>query len=90
MKDEDKNYFSDDYELVALEEYRTRKRLSIFPWIVTSGFNGDYHWTGKWFTFVSIKEQKVKIRYTEFDSGWSYQNYWTPWKESWYFLEVVI
>jgi hypothetical protein len=51
---------------------------------------GDFHWTGKWFKFITIEEKKVKNRYLEFDDGWSYQNYWGKWKTSWVMVKIVI
>ena len=85
----DKNVKEEDYEREVYDEYRTRRRLSIIPIITVRGWDGDYHWSGKWFGFVTIKEQKVRERYTGFDDGWSYQSYWKPWKEAWYFVEVL-
>jgi hypothetical protein len=84
-----KKVMSDSWERKYTDEFRERKVLSILPFIVVSGENGDFHWTGKWFKFVTIKEQKVKDRYLEFDDGWSYQHYWGRWKTGWVMLKFV-
>ncbi len=84
-----KRKISDSWERKYSEEYRERKVLSILPFIVVSGEKGDFHWTGKWFKFVTVKEQKVKDRYLEFDDGWSYQHYWGRWQTGWTLIEIL-
>ena len=77
------------HQIEKIEEYRVRRRISIFPWICVIGFDSDYHWTGKWFKFVEIREQKIRERYTDFDSGWTYQEYWKPWEDGWRLVEII-
>lgn len=74
------------YQQIMLDEVREREIFSMFPlWVV----NDLFVWTGKWFKHVRIKEQKYKVRYSIFDDGWSYMNYWGNWKYGWEFLEIV-
>lgn len=78
----------ESYQIEKIEKYRTRKVLSIFPFITISGFDCDYHWTGKWFKYVEIIEQKTKERYLQYDDGYTYQHYWSKWKFSWKFISL--
>lgn len=80
---------SDSWERKFTNKFRERKVLSILPFIVVSGLKGDFHWTGKWFKYVTILEEKVKDRYLEFDDGWSYCYYWGRWRTSWVMLKFV-
>lgn len=80
---------SEKHQYKKLNEYRVRRVISIFPWICVPGFESDYHWTGRWFSFVEIKEQKIKERYVDFDGGWTQQNYWTPWEYSWRIVKIL-
>ena len=74
------------YELISLDETRTRTIFSILPLTIVDQL---FVWTGKWFSFVDICEQRYKIRYSHFDDGLSYQNYWGQWKEYWKFVKII-
>jgi len=74
------------YEIERLNEFRFRIIHSILPFIIKDGI---IVWTGNWFKPIQIKEEKIKERFLKFDDGWSYQNYWTLWKENWEFIEIV-
>lgn len=78
----------EDYQKKPTLNFRTRKVLSLFPFIVVNGLNGDFIWTGKWFKWVSITEQLYLERYLMFDDGWSYEHYWSSWKEDWKFIRL--
>ena len=80
---------SNDWERKFTNELRERKVLSILPFIIVSGETSDFHYTGKWFKYVTIQEQKVKDRYLEFDDGWSYQHYWGSWKTGWVLTKLI-
>ena len=80
---------SDSWERNFTDKFRERKVLSIFPFIIVSGLETDFHWTGKWFKYVTIQEQKVNDRYLELDDGWSYQFYWSEWKTSWVLIKIL-
>jgi hypothetical protein len=69
--------------------YRERKVLSLLGFIVINGETNDFVWTGKFFTLVTIREQKHRVRYTEYDSGWSYQEYWGKWQTQWVYKRVL-
>lgn len=76
------------HQIEKINEYRVRKVLSLFPFILVNGYGNGWKWTGKWFKFIEITEQKIKERYLEFDDGWSYQEYWTKWEENWIFIKI--
>ncbi len=80
---------SDEWERIYFNEFRTKKWLSLFGFIICSGKNSDFHYTGKWFKMIEIKQQKVKDRYKDFDSGWNYSSYWKSWKESWVLVDII-
>lgn len=81
------------YQIEKIEEFRTRKVFSLFPFIIVNLFEDSpattFLWTGKWLKFVEIQEQKARERYLEFDDGWSYQFYWTRWKERYKFIKLI-
>ncbi len=79
----------EDYQQEKLEIYRNKRVLSVFPFIICRGFESDFHWTGKWFKYVWIRQQKIRERYTDFDDGWNYQYYWKEWQEDWVFIEFI-
>lgn len=80
---------SDSWERKYSDKFRVKKVLSILPFIVVDGEKSDFHWTGKWFKYVTIQQQKVKDRYLEFDDGWSYTHYWGRWRTRWIFIKFV-
>ena len=79
---------SSGWERIFTNHFRERKVLSVLPFIVVCGLKSDFHWTGKWFKFITIREQKVKDRYSKFDDGWSYQHYWGRWKTNWVLIKI--
>jgi hypothetical protein len=79
-----------EWQMIVTTIVRKRRVLSILPFIVVTGFGTDFHWTGKWFKFVTIEEVKVKNRHSQFDDGWSYQNYWGKWKTSWVLTKIIL
>lgn len=49
-------------------------------------------WVGKkfrWLKKITVKESLIFIRFTDFDSGWTYQDYWKPWREKWDVTEII-
>ena len=56
-----------DWERIYTGQYRKKRVLSIFPFIIMSGVNGDFHWNGKWFQYVTVKQQKLKDRHLHFN-----------------------
>jgi len=77
------------YQIQKSDTYRIRKIFSLLGFIIVNGYDNDFQWTGKWFKWIKIKEQKVKERYKDFDDGWSYQEYWKEWKENWKFIKII-
>jgi len=84
-----KKIITENWERKYTGELRVRKVLSILPFIIVNGEDSDFHWTGKWFKYVTIQEQKVKDRYLEFDDGWNYQHYWGEWELSWVLTKII-
>lgn len=84
-----KKLITENWERKYTGEFRVRKVLSILPFIIINGEDSDFHWTGKWFKYVTIQEQKVKDRYLEFDDGWNYQHYWGKWELSWVLTKII-
>lgn len=76
------------YEYELLDEYRFKRKLSILPFIVVDGIDNQFIWTGKWFKWVTIREQKIKQRYSYFDDGFTYSSYWGAWFDGWVFHEL--
>ena len=79
---------SENYQIERIEEYRHRKVFSFFSFIVVYGVEIEFIWTGKWFKWINITEQKIKERWLKFDDGWSYEFYWSKWKDKWKFLKL--
>lgn len=49
-------------------------------------------WVGNKFRFlkkIKIKERMQIMRYTDFDDGWTYQNFWKPWYSDWQSEEIL-
>jgi hypothetical protein len=77
------------YQRNCTTEFRTKRCLSLFGFIIVSGYESDFHRTGKWFEYVEIEQQKCLERFATFDDGWTYKYYWTDWKECWYFTKFT-
>lgn len=60
---------------------RVREIFAYRPWWVGKKF--------RWLKKITIKEQLVLARYTWFDDGWTYQNYWGSWKKEWEAIEIL-
>lgn len=84
-----KREITDNWQRKYCKKYRTKRVFSLFPFIFVNGIELDIVYTGKWFKYVTIRQQKVKDRYLEFDDGWSYKNYWGPWETNWIFTELL-
>lgn len=78
------------WEKRKYEIYRNRKVFSLFGFIIVNGETNDFIWTGKFFKFVSILEQKNRVRYSEFDDGWTYREYWGKWRTEWVFKKIIM
>lgn len=85
----------ENYQIEKMSEFRTRRVFSLVPFLFVNGLHleevkgaNGFVWTGKWFSFTEITEQRVRERYLEFNDGWSYQNYWGAWEETWKFVKI--
>jgi hypothetical protein len=77
-----------DSERIYTGQFRKKRVLSILPFIIMNGVKSDFHWTGKWFQYITVKQQKIKDRHLEFNEG-NYQIYWGEWKTSWVFTKII-
>ncbi len=60
---------------------RERTLFAFRPWWVGKKF--------RWLKTIIIKENLVLERHSGFDDGWTYQNYWGPWKLKWNAIEIL-
>jgi len=71
---------NDNYELIETGKVRTRVFFAWLPvYIGRALFVPLKDYKFKWFRYVRVTEKKVKQRFTFFDDGWTYQNYWGKW-----------
>jgi hypothetical protein len=84
-----KQIMSDSWRREYTNTFRERKVFSFLPFIVVRGVDSDFHWTGRWFQYVTIQEQKVRDRYLEFDDGWSFKHYWSGWETNWVLIRIL-
>jgi len=60
---------------------RVREIFAWRPWWVGHKF--------RWLKKITVKERLLICRYTWFDDGWTYQNYWGAWQAEWEAIEIV-
>jgi len=72
------------HQIKPQNKFRRRKVFSIGITLSTS----EIVWTGKWFKYVVVEEEKCLVRYKYFDDGWTYAFYWGEWKETWEFRRL--
>ena len=60
---------------------RAREIFAYRPWWVGNKF--------RWLKKIKLKERLNITRHTEFDDGWSYQDYWLPWVSEWEAIEIM-
>ena len=70
-----------DYEMKMTDQTRERELFAWRPWWVGKKF--------RWLKKIKIRERLWFERSTAFDDGWSYQNYWQPWKKEWDAEEIL-
>lgn len=75
------------YQIKKIDKFRNRRVFSYFPIIIVAG---RITWTGHWFKYITIQEQKIKIRYRVFDDAYiSYGFYKTKWTKKWIFNKII-
>jgi len=77
-----------DSERIYTGQFRKKRVLSILPFIIMDGIKSDFHWTGKWFQYITVKQQKIKDRHLEFNES-IYQHYWGKWETKWVFTKIM-
>ena len=70
-----------DYEMKMTDQTRERELFAWRPWWVGKKF--------RWLKKIKIRERLYFDRMTEFDDGWSYQNYWLFWEKNWEAEEIL-
>lgn len=70
-----------DYEVKKTNITREREFFAFFPIWINSNF--------RWLKRITVLERKFYSRRKEFDDGWSYQFYWTNWKEEWRIEQIL-
>ena len=70
-----------DYEVKVTDVTRDREIFAWRPWWVGKKF--------RWLKKITVKESLRFVRYSGFDDGWTYQNYWKPWKMDWEVIEIL-
>lgn len=70
-----------DFEVKKTNITKERNMFAILPMYI----GGKFRWLRK----VKVLERKYYSRMKEFDDGWSYQYYWTGWKEEWRIEEIL-
>jgi len=43
----------------------------------------------RWFKKVNMLERLIISRYTSFDGGWTYSDYWNPWRMEWEYEKIL-
>ena len=76
------------YQIIRHDKYRYKKILSI-GFIISSGFDSDIHWTGKWFKRIRIKQQLIEERFAYFDDGIDFKYKWDEWTPKWKFIKLI-
>jgi hypothetical protein len=77
-----------DWERIYTGQYQKKRVLSILPFIIMDGLKTDFHWTGKWFQYVTVKQQKIKERFAHFNE-WDGSKYWDKWETRWVFTKIM-
>lgn len=60
---------------------RVRRIFAWRPWWVGNKF--------RLFTWFELRQRMQFVRYSGFDDGWSYQDYWKPWHIQWEDIEIL-
>ena len=60
---------------------RERKVFAWRPWWIGKKF--------RWLKGITLKESLRLVRYSDFDDGWTYQEFWKPWKMNWVAEEIL-
>jgi hypothetical protein len=69
------------YQMKMTDQTRERELYAWRPWWIGKKF--------RWFKKIKIRERLWFDRSTTFDDGWSYQNYWQPWRKIWEAEEIL-
>jgi len=70
-----------DWEEKITDVTRKRTIFAWRPWWVGNKF--------RWFKIITLKERLSFTRYTSFDDGLTYQNYWGYWDMDWNAEKII-
>jgi len=71
----------------ATNEFRYK---NVFSFLYLSISGNEFIKTKKLFGNVRVQQQLNLVRYAEFDSGWTYQNYWGNEYKTWKHVKMMI
>lgn len=69
------------YQVKKTDITRERELFAWRPWWIGRKF--------RWLKKIKIRENLIFIRYSGFDDGWSYQEYWKKWGKRWDAIEIL-
>jgi hypothetical protein len=75
------NLDSGPYQVYETDVERVRSIFAWRPW-----------WVGNKFRFLKrfeLRQRLEFVRYSDFDSGWSFQYYWKKWNKRWEDIEIL-
>ena len=78
---EEKCEIENDWELKISDQFKIKDIFAFRPWWIGNKF--------RWFKKIKVKYQLQFIRYSKFDDGWNYMNYWGPWHIIWDAVEIL-
>lgn len=70
----------EEYQEIKLNKFR---EVVVFSFFFLSFFSGRFFITDEFCGWIRIKQQKTKYRTKWFDSGLTFQEYWSEWKYKW-------
>lgn len=68
-------------EELKTDETKIKKIFLWYPLWVAGKF--------RWFKTVEVKKRLRIVRYSDFDGGWSFQDYWKSWNFEWNIEEII-
>jgi len=70
-----------NWEVKITDHTKIKEIFAWHPWWINNKW--------RWFKKIKIKFQLEIVRYSDFDSGWSYRDYWKPWNLRWESIEIL-
>jgi hypothetical protein len=70
-----------DYQVKVTDVTKEREIFAWRPWWIGKKF--------RWLKTITVKERLEFVRYSDFDDGWTYKNFWKPWQMNWDVIEIL-